>query len=443
MNIPQDIPAEVCVIGCMIMNPKCISTAQKILTTSDFHRPAHQLIYDTLLQINPNTVDMVTLRAKLESSGILERVGGIEYLFAICEDIASYSNIEYYCKIVRDKAVRRAMIAVSFACKEKSNDGDSSDTIKHLGGIQHDVYALSRRLLDEYTGEASFGQAVQQATDVQKAAIDDPSVLVGVKTGLMGFDNVTNGFKPGQLVVLAADTSAGKSAMALQWAIQAAIDKKRVLVISAEMSPAEIGGRIIQNAGHIHGGALQRGSLGEQDWKEVDYVQKTVQNLKAHIVETSPTVRDIALLARERSSLWGGLDIIFVDYLQLMKSVSPTKSLREQISGITRDLKALASELKIPIILLSQFERGGVKYNTMPTIHNLKESGSIEQDASVIILMYWDKTKDQVFNYGDKYFEVWARVAKNRGGKTTIWNKDESEIKLKFYRSQTRFEDLV
>jgi replicative DNA helicase len=444
-NVPQDIPAEVCVLGCMILHPKSIAIVEKILTTTDFHRPAHQLIYDAILQMNPNSVDMVTLRAKLESLGILENIGGIEYVVEICEGVPSVSNTGYYCKIVRDRAVRRALMVLGSVCTTKANDGDESDTVQHLGGVQHDIYTLSRRLLDEYTGEATFGQAVQQAIDMQKAAIDDPSVLEGIKTGLLGIDNETNGFKPGQLVVLAADTSAGKSAMALQWATQAAIGGKRVLVISAEMSPMEIGQRIIQNRGGIIGSKLQKGVHDEQDWREINHVQEITRSLKAHVVETSPTVRDIALLARERSSLWGGLDIIFVDYLQLMQSPSAKKSLREQISEITRELKALASELKVPIVLLSQFERGGVKHNVLPTIHNLKESGSIEQDASVIILMYWDKTREYIHDpyTNSNFFETWARVAKNRGGATTTWNNENSEIKFKFYPGFTRFEDLT
>ena len=440
--VPMSIDAEACVLGSMMYNEQGIAVARKMLRADDFHRPAHQIIFDALLKMNA-PVDFVTLKAQLEADGTFEKIGGLEYLVAIYEGVPGVANVEYYARIVRDKAIRRGMLQIGGSCTIKANDGDMENTQSLLSGLQHDVYALSRRLSDGYTGESTFGGAVQEAIDLQKAAIEDPTILEGIKTGLQGIDSVTNGFKPGQLVVLAADTSAGKSAMALQWAVHAAINNQKVLVVSAEMSTLEMGQRIIQSQGRVHGGALQQGVRDEQDWKEINKLQETIRDVRGYIVETSPTVRDIAMLARERSSLWGGLDIIIVDYLQLMQSEDLKKSLREQISTTTRDLKTLAAELKVPIVLLSQFERGGVKYNSMPTIHNLKESGSIEQDASIIILLYWDRTKEKVHEFGESYFEIWARVAKNRSGRTTTWKSDDSEIRLKFYRSQTRFEDLT
>ena len=449
VEIPHDISAEICVLGGMMLDPKGVSTAKKMLVVSDFFRPAHQVLFDTILRMDA-PIDMVLLKNQLSGIGKFDEIGGSDYLQTVMEGVPSTTNQQFYCNIVRDKSVRRSLLQLSKQCEDKATDGAEDETSSHLTSIQQDIYQLFRRISGGASKEMSLHDAVELVAQEQEAAIDDETILAGVNTGVRGIDSCVHGFHPGELVVLAADTSVGKSAMAMQWAIHAANEGKRVLVVSAEMTPKELGQRAVQSQAQIPGNKLKTGCMDEQHWGQLNWYREESKKQQLHIVQSAPTVADIGLLARERASCWGGLDFIVIDYLQLMRATGHG-DLRTQVSEITRDTKALAMDMGVPIVLLSQFERGGVKFNAMPTIHNLKESGSIEQDANIIILMYQNDKEGAVDNPFEahpkhRHFPIWVQVAKNRGGERTKWSNDPnnnygSDITLKFYPWLTRFED--
>ena len=301
------------------------------------------------------------------------------------EGVPSATNQQFYCNIVRDKSVRRSLLQLSKQCEIKASDGVEAETSGHLTSIQQEVYRLFRRISDGASKEMSLHNAVELVAQEQEAAIDDDTILAGVNTGVYGIDSRVHGFHPGELVVLAADTSVGKSAMAMQWAIYAANEKKRVLVVSAEMTPKELGRRAVQSQAQIPGNKLKTGCMDEQHWNQLHWYRQESKKQQLHIVQSAPTVADIGLLARERASCWGGLDLIVIDYLQLMQGRITAERRDLEVSEISRALKALAKELNLPVIALSQLNRMlEQRTDKRPRLSDLRESGALEQDADVV-----------------------------------------------------------
>lgn len=432
---PHSIEAEMSVLGGMLLDNNAGQDVLDRLTERDFYLATHQLIFRSIAALigRNQPCDFITLSEYLRHANQLEEAGGLAYLGSLVNDTPSAANVRSYAEIVRERSVLRSLIAVGQETAEMGFRPEGRTAAQLLESAEEKVFAL--RNLDS-RGKAQYHQMPQLLDRVEKQIeqMRTQGSSAGLRTGFIKLDEMTGGFRAGDLVILAGRPSMGKTSLAMNIAEHVAIEKKRpVAVFSMEMSAEQLAVRVLASFGRVNQSNLREGKLTDIDWDRMSSAIGLVREAPLYIDETG-ALSPLELRARARRiAARHGLALIVVDYIQLMQ-VPGSENRTNEISEISRNLKALAKELEIPIIALSQLNRGvEQRDNKRPRMSDLRESGGIEQDADVVAFIY----RDEVYNQQtpDKGIAE-IIIAKQRNGPL-------GTAKAAFLGQYTRFDNLA
>jgi replicative DNA helicase len=427
---PFNIEAEISVLGSMLLDNEAINLVTEILRTDNFYKTSHQHIFDTIVNLynKSNAVDLVILKDELKKQSLLEKVGGAEYLMELEESVPLASNVEYYAKIVREKTIKRDLITATAKIQQEAyNDSLESDEL--LDVAEKEIFDITQRKFSSPT--TKLFNILHDTFDHISNLHDREGRLTGVSTGYNDLDNLTSGLQNSELIVIAARPSMGKSSLVLNIAEHSGTkEKKPTLIFSMEMSAQQVAQNMLCSKAKIDAHLLRTGKLDDSQFSNLSLAMGDLSESEIYIDDT-PGLGLLELRAKARRlKLQHNIQMIIVDYLQLMEG-RKEENRQQEISGISRGLKALARELEVPVIAVSQLNRSvETRDGHTPRMSDLRESGSIEQDADVIILLHREDYYDPTKRPG----EVDLNIAKQRNGPT-------GKITLTFLRNILRFED--
>ena len=413
---PHDAEAEQAVLSSMFIDREAVSTAMEILKADDFYRPDNRLVFEAALELfsKGEPIDIITVKNRLEEKGVFEQVGGIAYLGKVASSVGSSVNIRNYAKIVKDKAVLRNLIKTTGEITQQCFDGKES--------VNNILDKAEQGIFNIMEGRSSSG--VYHIKDVAVSAFEkiediyrNKGKLTGVPSGFADFDSKTAGLQPSDLILIAARPSMGKTAFALNIAQNAAIrGNVPVAIFSLEMSKEQLVNRMLCSEAMIDAQKLRTGELTDDDWPKLIQAIGPLSQADIYIDDT-PGVSPMDIRAKCRKlKLEKGIGLILIDYLQLMSSDSKTDSRQQEISEISRALKAIAREMNAPVVALSQLSRAcESRTDHRPMLSDLRESGAIEQDADVVAFLYRD---EYYFPDTEKRNQAELIIAKQRNGPT-------------------------
>jgi replicative DNA helicase len=435
---PQNIEAEQSVLGAVLLDNDAINQAIEILTAEDFYRESHREIFRAMAALSERNqpVDAITLTDGLRTGGVLEAVGGAGYIAELAACVPTAANVGHYARIVREKALLRSL--ASIATEIASGAYDSPPNVdEYLDDSEHKVFEISERRIRQ--SFHSMPELTRESIRLLERLYERKELVTGVPTGFLDLDRLTAGLQPSDLIVIAARPSMGKTALALNIAAHAATEcepRVGVAVFSLEMSKEQLVLRMLCAEGRVDSSRARAGYLGERDFPKLAQAAARLSEAPIFIddsSDTSPIVLKAKCrrLMRERNA---NLGLIIVDYLQLMRSARPGESREKEIAEISRSLKALAKELKVPVVALSQLNRQvETRPDRRPLLADLRESGAIEQDADVIAFIY----RDEMYHRDSKEPGVAEIIiAKQRNGPT-------GTAKLTYLTQFTRFESYA
>ena len=431
---PQDVHAEQSVLGGMLLSKDAIADCVEGLKGTDFYRPAHELIYDSILDLysRGEPADAITVSDELSKRGDLQRVGGQAYLHQLIQAVPTAANAGYYAEIVRERAVLRRLVEAGTRIVQLGYQQGNGDVEDIVNAAQAEVYAVA----DKRGGEdyVALGDVLEETlNEIEVAAGRDPGEMMGVPTGFTDLDELTHGLHPGQMIVLAARPAVGKSTMGLDIARAAAIKHRMTTAIfSLEMSRSEITMRCLSAEAQIQLQDLRKGTIGDQGWKKLARIMGQISESPLFI-DDSPNMSLMEIRAKcRRLKQQHNLKLVVIDYLQLMSSGKKVESRQQEVSEFSRALKLLAKELEVPVIAISQLNRGPEqRTDKRPQMSDLRESGSIEQDADMVILLHRDKSPES-----GREGEADVIVAKHRNGPT-------KDLVLAFQGHYSRFANMA
>ncbi len=436
-KIPQDPAAERALLGSIFLDPGSLDLVVEGGVVADhFSQPGHRVIYDTFLALSREgtAVDVVTVSGRLSTVGQLDQVGGFPYLNGLAGAVPSVANLEHYITVVRDKALLRGLLEATQGISERVLKG--GDPAEHALGEAESKLQQLREGND--TGSlARLGDVAEHVYEKLRKRAESPDDVTGISTGFRDLDTLLSGFQPGDLVIVAARPSMGKTAFALNVVAHAALRAGTTCAFfSLEMPKEQLAQRILTSESRVSGTRIRSGHLLEDDWAPLLRATESLDRASVFIDDKpAVTVQHIRARCKRVHSRWG-LGMVAVDYLQLMRGDDEARreGRQHEIASISMGLKALAKEFGIPVIALSQLNRGvEQRADKRPMMSDLRESGAIEQDADVIMFLYRDEyyNKDKPDNKG--LAEVLVR--KQRNGAT-------GEVKLAFRGEFARFENL-
>ena len=437
---PHSIEAESSVLGGLLLDNGAWDRVGDLLVDSDFYRHEHRLVYaaiGTLINAS-KPADVITVHEQLQALGKSQEVGGLSYLNALAQYVPSASNIRRYAEIVRERSILRKLVAASddIATAAFNTQGRAVDKI--LDEAEQKIFNIGEEGSRMKQGFQSMDTLVVDLLDRVSEMADNPNDITGVPTGFYDLDRMTSGLQPGDLVVLAARPSMGKTAFAINIAEHVALNEGLpVAVFSMEMGASQLAVRIVGSIGRVDQGHLRTGKLTDDEWPRLTEAIERLRTVSLHIDETPGlTPSELRANSRRLARQCGKLGLIVVDYLQLMSgsSGSDGDNRATELGEISRGLKMLAKELQCPVIALSQLNRG-VEQRTdkRPMMSDLRESGAIEQDADIIMFIY----RDDYYNKDSKDPGVAEIIiGKQRNGPT-------GTCRLAFLKPLTRFESLA
>mgnify|MGYP002576212184 FL=1 len=420
-EIPQNIEAEQSVIGAMLLSKSAIVEAIESLAPESFYLDKHGKLFNAIKKLYDNgiPVDFTTLTNELKDQGLLSAVGGVEYITEIMEQTPIASNVSYYINIVEEKSVLRRLIdsATDIASLGYSNEYNLEETLDKAESKILEV--VKDRKATDFKHMPEVLTNVQ--TNLEKLAANKGKIS-GLSSGYIDIDKLTDGFHPGELIILAARPSVGKTALALNIAQNVAInDKKSVIIFTLEMLAEQVVPRMIASVGQIEAFKLKNGNLENKDWSRVTSAMATLADTNIYIADTTNiTVGDIKAKSRRVKAQDPNLALIVIDYLTLINGMSRYSGQRQQeVSEISRALKALALELQIPILALAQLSRAlEAREDKRPILSDLRESGQIEQDADIVAFLYRDDYHNKEVSTPDNISKIEVILRKNRNGST-------------------------
>jgi replicative DNA helicase len=434
---PHSIEAEQAVLGGLMLDGTAWDAVADLIRQNDFYRRDHQLIFSAIAQVveQQGPVDAVTVSELLERQGLLEEVGGLGYLASLSRDTPSAANVRAYADIVRERALLRLLVAAGGEIASDALDSRGRSASELVDEAEQRVFAIAERGNRSRAGFQAVRDVLPATIDRIDALHQNPGAFTGVATGYSKLDEMTTGFQAGDLVIIAGRPSMGKTTLAVNIAEHAAISGKvPAAIFSMEMTAEQVTLRMIASLGRVSQSHLRKGTLSAEDWPRITSATEVLAQAPIFIDET-PALTPVELRARARRlKREKGLGLIIVDYLQLMSVYGTKENRATEISEISRGLKALAKELQVPVIALSQLNRS-VEQRTekKPVMSDLRESGAIEQDADVILLIY----REEVYEPNTTRKGIAdIIVAKQRNGPT-------GDVQLAFLGEFTRFENLV
>lgn len=387
---PQNIEAEQAVLGAILLNPEVLTNVNERIRAEDFYRQGHQRLYQVMNELaeKREPIDLVTLTALLQDKNLLEEVGGVSYLTEIAALVPVISNVDYYAKIVETKSMQRNLIrtATTIISDAYTSDEDISEVMETAEKKILDI--ARRRIKGSFT---PIKDVLVESFEQIEALHYNKGGLKGLSTGFVDLDKMTSGFQKSDLIIVAARPSMGKTAFALNVAQNVALRTgETVAIFSLEMSSAQLVMRMIASEGNIDAQAFRTGNLNEEDWEKLTMSIGTLSEASIFIDDTPGiTIFDIRAKLR-RLQAEHGLGLVMIDYLQLI-SGRGVDSRQQEISEISRSLKLMAREFNVPIIALSQLSRAvEQRQDKRPMLSDLRESGSIEQDADMVAFLYRD-----------------------------------------------------
>jgi replicative DNA helicase len=411
---PQDLIAEQSVLGAMMLSKDAIADVIEVIRERDFYRPAHELIFDAILDLygRGEPADAITVSAELTKRGDIARAGGAPYLHTLISSVPTAANGGYYAKIILEHAIMRRLIEAGTKIVQLgyNAEGEVDDAVDQA---QAEVYAVTeRRSSEDYV---QLSTILPQALD-EIEAISKGGGVEGVKTGFRDLDLLTHGLHPGNMIVLAARPAVGKSTLGLDIARHASIHENKTSVIfSLEMSKSEITMRMLSAEARVGLNSIRSGQLSDDDWAKLARRMGEISDAPLFI-DDSPNLSMMEIRAKARRlKQRHNLQLVVIDYLQLMTSGKRVENRQQEVSEFSRQLKLMAKELDVPVIAISQLNRGPEqRTNKVPMLSDLRESGSIEQDADVVILLHREDMYDSQIRQG----EADLIVAKHRNGPT-------------------------
>ena len=388
---PHSIEAEQSVLGSIFLDPETVVNVLEYLESSDFYRKNHQIIFDAILQLNNRNeaIDVVTISNELDTKNQLENAGGMEYLAELAVAVPTSANVEYYAKIVEEKSILRNLIRSATEIVRKGyEEGDELAVM--LDSAEQNILQVSERR--NRSGFIRISDVVSASLQNIESLAQRSDDVTGVPTGYIALDKMTAGLQKEELIILAARPAVGKTAFALNIAQNVATKADQVVAIfSLEMGAESLVNRMLCAEGNIDAGHLRTGQLSEDEWSNLIMAMGTLGQSKIFIDDT-PGIRIAEIRAKSRRLLQeqGKLGLIVIDYLQLIEG-NNRESRQQEVSDISRQLKKLAKELKVPVIALSQLSRGvEQRQDKRPVLSDIRESGSIEQDADIVAFLYRD-----------------------------------------------------
>lgn len=433
---PYSIEAEQSVLGGLLIDNRAWNDIADRLGEADFYRADHQLIWRAISELvgAGRPCDFVTLTEHLRARNQLDEAGGLSYLGSLANDTPSAANVTAYADIVRERSVLRSLVAAGGDIAELGYRPDGRETAELIDHAEQKVFAIRERgakaKSDYYTLPVVLDQVYERIDAVRR----NPIGAAGLPTGFRGFDKATSGLGAGDLMILAARPSMGKTTLAMNIAEHVAFERKQgVAVFSMEMSAEQLGFRVISSRSGVALGSLRSGDLNDTEMDALTWTIGRLRDAPLFIDETGGlSPMDLRAKAR-RLKMRENIQLLVVDYIQLMQVPGKGDNRVQEISEISRQLKALAKELAIPIIALSQLNRGvEQRDNKRPRMSDLRESGGIEQDADLVVFIYrdwvYDKSKDER--------EAEIIIAKQRNGPLTT-------VPVRFIGENTKFEDPV
>ena len=436
---PQAIDMEEAVLGAIMLEKEAVITVLDILKPESFYKDAHKKIFKAIsdLSLREYPVDLYTVTEELRNHHELESVGGPVYLTQLTSKVVSAANVDYHARIVAQKYIQRELIRVSTEIQTRSFD-DSIDVTDLLDFSENALFQVAEGNIKREV--APINAVIKDAIREIEEAGKREDALVGIPSGFTKLDRLTSGWQKSELIIIAARPSMGKTALALSMARNMAIDHgKKVAIFSCEMSSIQLVNRLIIAETDIPGDKIRNGRLSEEEWKQLDTrIKKLVQ--APVFIDDTPAISIFELRAKSRRLMaQHKLDIVIVDYLQLMTGPENAGSREQEVSNISRSLKSIAKELNVPIIALSQLNRsvemrGGTK---RPLLSDLRESGAIEQDADMVVFIHrQEKFGIPSFDDGSSTKGIAEIIlAKNRNGPV-------DDVKLRFREEKAQFIDI-
>jgi replicative DNA helicase len=441
MNAPQSLEAERALLGSILLDNGALNVAAGIVSRDDFFSGDHRVIFAKMEELSARnrTIDLVTLVEEITKDGLLEKFGGAANIASLTDGvpIGNYSSVEQYSRIVKEKSLLRRLINASNNTISRCFEGnDDPDVLLDLA--QSEIFEIA----GEKVESAFLGvqDIVDKSFGTIEALFHRGQRITGVETGFVELDNLTSGLQPGELIIIAARPSLGKTALALNVAAHAATQGKLVAVFSLEMSRESLVTRLLCSEARVDSHKLRTGFSSKEDWAKITQALGRLSQTQLFI-EDSPalSVLQIRAKARRLKAEKKRLDLVIVDYLQLATGHGRFENRTQEVSYISRQLKGIAKELEIPVLALSQLSRAPEQHGSgPPQLWHLRESGSIEQDADVVIFIYRERRREDAqeeFNPSEGV-ETKLIVSKQRNGPT-------GEVKVVFQKPWVRFENAL
>jgi replicative DNA helicase len=434
---PQSIEAEQSVLGAILIDRDAVVEVAEFLQPADFYRQANASIYRVVIELfeRREEIDILTVGEALERSGDLEAVGGRAYLSSLSNSTPTAVHAVQYARIVERKAVLRNLIGAAGRIAGIGYE-DPAEVQEAIDRAEAELFAVSQKRLD--SGFAKLDSLLHEAYDRLDYLHAHRGEVSGIRTGFIDLDQLTTGLQKSDLIIVAARPSVGKTSFALNIAEHAAVrEKKSVGVFSLEMSKEQLVLRLLSSVANIESQRLRSGFLEELDFARIAPAMNALSEARMYIDDT-PSISTMELRTKARRlQAEAGLDLVIVDYLQLMQASTTNRDANrvQEVSEISRGLKALARELSVPVIALSQLSRQPeMRTESEPRLSDLRESGAIEQDADLVLFLYRDKERPAVEGADGEVIKI--KLAKHRNGPT-------GDLELWFRKSQTRFESYA
>lgn len=435
--LPHDLVAEQSVLGAVFISPETITSLSDELTPDDFYKPANKIVFKTMLSLleKGEPIDATTMVSVLTNQGDISNIGGINYVVELVNSTPTSKNVEHYAKLVKEKATLRKVIADLSDSLSSAYQGDVS--------ISDIIAKTEKSMLDisnqnTGTGFRNVADILDTHMQIVETRSQTDGFVTGLSTGFVGLDKITTGLHEGNLIILAARPAMGKTALALNIAKHVAtVERKPAVIFSLEMGAEELIERMVASEGMVPGYHLKTGNLSTDEWKRLVHAQSNLYDVPIFVDDTAGIrISEIRSKARKLSQEMGGLGIIIIDYLQLITG-SKRENRQQIVSEISRELKILAKDLRVPVIALSQLSRSvEQRQDKRPMLSDLRESGSIEQDADIVAFLYRDAYYQKEHADSQEANNVTELILeKNRHGSL-------GTVKLYFHKEYTKFSSV-
>ena len=435
-TLPHNLEAERSVLGAILVHNDAFNLAAQVIDAADFYRDAHRRIFDRMVSLNERhqAIDFVTLKEELARGGDLDEVGGPAYVASLADGVPRATNVEYYARIVKEKATLRNLIYAANKILSNAYEADQeSDLI--LDEAESAIFSVADDRLK--AGFVPMRELVKESFPKIELLFEQKRLITGVPTGFADLDEMTRGLQPGDLVIVAARPSMGKTSLVLNIAQYVSVQPEHTVgFFSLEMSKESLFLRLLTSEAQIDSHRLMSGAIGQKDYGRISHALETLSAMKLHI-DDSAGIGVLEMRAKSRRlKAEHGLTLLVVDYIQLMTGRGRFENRTLELASISRSLKGLAKELNVPIVVLSQLSRAPEsRSDHRPQLSDLRESGALEQDADVVVLIY----RDDVYNKDPNSPDAGTAeliLAKQRNGPTGV-------VRLAFLREQTRFANLA